>query len=145
MTIKAIPFRAAQIFIQGYHRHSLKPQGHKFSLAIIYGARVIGVATVGRPINPTLDDGTTLEITRCCTDGSRNACSKLYGACFRGARALGYSKIITYTLSTETGSSLIASGFTKTKFVKGEKWGRIGRPRRDFQIIQDKNRWEKTL
>lgn len=145
MTIKTIPFRAAQKFIEAFHRHSLKPQGHKFSIAIISGARVIGVATVGRPVNPTLDNGETLEITRCCTDGTKNACSKLYSACFRAARHLGYSKIITYTLQNETGSSLKAAGFTIDKVVKGEPWNRIGRPRRDYHTICDRIRWSKTI
>ena len=57
------------------------------------------------------DDGLTLEINRVCTNGFPNACSMLYGASCRVARAMGYKKVVTYTLCSENGASLKASNF----------------------------------
>jgi hypothetical protein len=39
---------------------------------------IVGVAIVGMPVARMLADGWTVEVTRLCTDGSRNACSMLY-------------------------------------------------------------------
>ena len=65
----------------------------------------MGVVIVGRPVSRYLDDGWTLEVNRLCTDGSRNACSMLYGAAWRAARAMGYKRLITYILESECGAS----------------------------------------
>ena len=73
--------------------------------------RLAGVAIVGRPVSRYLDDGKTLEVNRLCTDGTKNACSFLYAAAARAARAMGYQRIITYTLDTEGGASLRAAGW----------------------------------
>ena len=61
----------------------------------------MGVAICGRPVARRLDDGYTLEVNRLCTDGTPNACSILYAAAYRAARAMGYNKVITYILDTE--------------------------------------------
>ena len=53
----------------------------------------------------------TLEVTRLCTDGTKNACSFLYGKAARAAFALGYRRIGTYTLPDEGGASLRAAGW----------------------------------
>ena len=72
----------------------------------------MGVAIVGRPVSRYLDNGLTLEVTRLCTTGEKNACSMLYSAAARAAKAIGYRKIITYTLDTEAGASIRAAGWT---------------------------------
>ncbi len=80
----------------------------KFAVACYDGDRLCGVAICGRPVARYLDDGLTLEILRCCTDGTDNACSKLYGACCRIGFDMGYEGVVTYTLATEGGASLRA-------------------------------------
>jgi hypothetical protein len=57
------------------------------------------------------DDGRTLELLRLTTEGDLNACSRLYSAACRAAFAMGYRKVITYTLAEEAGSSLRSAGF----------------------------------
>lgn len=123
--LKIMPcdLKTAIAFVGKYHRHNKPPFGHKFSIACYDGDRLCGVAMVGRPIARMLDDGMTVEITRNCTDGTYNACSMLYGACIRAARALGFQKVITYTLTSEPGTSLKASGFV----VASQKCGGGGR------------------
>lgn len=103
LTIGPIHLAPAQAFVKDYHRHSIPPVGGKFAVACYDDGRLCGVAICGRPVARRLDDGITLEIYRNCTDGTRNACSKLYGACQRIARDMGYKRVITYTLASENG------------------------------------------
>ena len=101
-------------FVQQHHRHNAMLRFQQFYLSIRDTKdKLRGVALMRTPIaSPTgaafVD---ALEVTRCCTDGVKNGCSMLYGACSRIAQALGYKRIITYTLTTESGASLKASGF----------------------------------
>ena len=117
MALRVIPvtLTAANDFVAARHRHNKPVTGAKFAIGVQDGDRLVGVAIVGRPVAPRLDDGLTAEITRVCTDGTRNACSMLYGACRRAARAMGHTRIITYTLPEEGGASLRAAGFRLEK------------------------------
>jgi hypothetical protein len=105
-------------------------------------AKVVGVAIVGRPVARLSDDGFTAEVTRVATDGTRNACSMLYGACWRAARALGYRRLMTYTLASEPGTSLRAAGWREIGKAGGGSWSRGSRPRVDRHPTQEKIRWE---
>jgi hypothetical protein len=111
--MKIVPIRhaAANEFVRRLHRHSRPTVGAIFCCAVADDDAVRGVAICGRPVARRLDDGLTIEILRVATDGARNACSMLYGACRRIARELGYKKILTYTLPKEGGASLKAAGF----------------------------------
>lgn len=145
--------KEARLFVARHHRHNKPPQGGLFAVGARVGAELVGVAIVGRPIARRLDDGRTCEVTRLCTDGTRNACSLLYGAAARAAKALGWSKIITYTLKAEPGTSLRASGWTVVAEVDGAAtWSVPSRPRMQTDLFGeaqrptgDKLRWEKTL
>lgn len=96
----------------------------------------------GRPVSRMLDDGLTLEVTRVASDGTPNACSMLYGACRRATFALGYKKLVTYTLGTEPGSSLHGAGWKLIGEAGGGSWSRGSRPRVDSHPLQSKLRWE---
>jgi hypothetical protein len=106
------------------------------------GGLTRGVAIVGRPVSRVLDDGWTLEVSRVATDGVRNGCSMLYGACRRAAFALGYRRLVTYVLSTEPGTSLRAAGWKCVGEIRGKSWNMPGRPRVDKHPIQNRLRWE---
>ena len=142
LRITPINFDEACQFVTDHHRHHAPPQGAKFAIACSEGSRVVGVVIAGRPVARHNDDGWTLEITRCATDGTRNACSMLYGAARRAAKALGYQRLITYTLDTEPGSSLRAAGFDLIGTVRGGSWSRPSRPRVDTHPLQGKLAWE---
>lgn len=109
--IRPITFRQASDFVKANHRHLGATAGCKFCIGLYDGDVLIGCAICGRPVSRYYDDGLTLEINRLCTDGTHNACSMLYGASVRAAKAMGYKRIITYTLASENGSSLRASNF----------------------------------
>lgn len=145
LTIAPISLRDANDYVTAFHRHHKAVRGCKFCIAAIDDSgEIVGVAICGRPVSRYLDDGETLEINRLCTDGARNACSKLYGACSRIAKEMGYRKVITYILQSENGSSLKASNFT----CEGEAGGKIwtGKRCRDNGVPQElKTRWVKYL
>jgi hypothetical protein len=142
LTIQPITQAEAKAFIRRHHRHHKPPVGWLFGVAVNDGEKVVGVATVGRPVARMLDDGLTAEVNRCATDGTKNACSCLYGACRRAAFALGYLKVITYTLPEEGGASLRAAGWKLIGERGGGKWSCASRPRVDLHPTQTKLLWE---
>lgn len=130
MTIKPISLKDANAYVIANHRHHDKVQGHKFSIACYDKEKLCGVAIVGRPVSRYLDNGRTLEVIRLCNDGTRNACSILYARCARVAKELGYEKIITYILESESGISLKASGWElEQESAGGGEWNCKSRPR----------------
>ena len=92
LTVKPMSLADANRFVAEHHRHHKPVRGHKFSLGCMANGRLAGVAIVGRPVSRYLDDGLTLEVNRLCTDGTKNACSFLYGAAARAAKVLGYHR-----------------------------------------------------
>ena len=153
LKIKPISLKEANCFVARLHRHNKPTVGHKFSVGVYDGDRLCGVAIAGRPVARRLDDGQTLEILRVCTDGTYNACSILYAACSKAAKALGYRKVVTYTLVSESGASLKAAGFMNCGEAGGLSWDVPSRPR---EVVQEslfgeerkypsemKIRWEK--
>lgn len=140
-----ISLEEANFFVEHNHRHHDPCTGHKFSVAVAdENGKVRGVAIVGRPVSRMLDNGWTLEVNRCCTDGTPNACSMLYSTAWRAARAMGYLRVITYTLPEEGGTSLKASGFKLIGERGGGSWSCKTRPRIDTHPLQRKWLWEQT-
>lgn len=142
LVLAPITFDDAASFVRQHHRHHTPPAGHKFSIAAMMGEKLVGVAIVGRPVSRMRDDGRTLEVTRMCTTGHRNACSFLYGAAARAAFALGYLRIGTYILKSEPGTTLKAAGWKMIAEVRGRSWSAPSRPRTDKHPLEGKTLWE---
>lgn len=143
--IKHIELKEANAYVAKHHRHNKPVIQHRFSIACYEGDKLVGVAIVGRPRARLIDQCMTVEILRLCTDGTYNACSKLYSACVRSARELGYNRIITYILETELGTSLKASGFKYCYTNSGGSWDRPSRNREDNAPIIPKKLYEVIL
>lgn len=111
LTIRPIDLKSANEFVMKHHRHNGKVLVHRFSISCYDGDRLCGVAICGNPVARMLCDGNTVEVYRCCTDGTKNACSCLYGRCAKIAKDMGFKKIMTYITEDETGVSLRAAGF----------------------------------
>jgi hypothetical protein len=133
----------ANAFVSQHHRHHQPVVGHLFSIGAALGDNIVGVAIVGRPVARVRDDGLTAEVTRLCTDGTKDACSFLYGACARAAFALGFKRIGTYILASEPGTSLTASGWRLIGERGGGSWSVPSRPRVDKHPLQRKLLFEK--
>jgi hypothetical protein len=139
-----ISLKAANAWVVENHRHHGPVTGHKFSVSVVDDEGVIrGVGIAGRPVGRYLDAQGYIEIVRVATDGSKNACSMLYGSLRRAAIALGYEpeKIITYTLGSEDGGSLRASGWVVDGHTSGGSWHSEKRPRVDKHPTEPKTRW----
>jgi hypothetical protein len=143
LRIVPISLTEANTFVAQYHRHHKPVVGHKYSIGLADRVGTIrGVAIVGRPVSRVLDDGWTLEVNRVCTDGVRNGCSMLYRSAWRAAQAIGYRRLVTYTLPAEGGASLRGAGFRLIGTCGGGSWSRRSRPRVDLHPTQEKWRWE---
>ena len=149
MRLSLIPvtFAEAAEFVRNFHRHNKPPVGHVFSIAASDGEQLVGVAIVGRPVARMLQDGATLEVLRVCVTDSapKGACSFLYSRAWRAASALGWSRLITYTLQSESGASLRGAGWKVVNQSPGDKGiGWQNRPGREWQEVvgQAKFRWE---
>jgi hypothetical protein len=134
----------ANAFVEQHHRHHKAVVGHLFSIGAVLDNKIVGVVIVGRPVSRMRDDGLTAEVTRLCTDGTRNACSFLYGAAAKAAFALGFHRIGTYILIDEDGASLRASGWKLLGERGGGSWSVPSRPRVDKHPTQKKLLFERT-
>jgi hypothetical protein len=151
MGLRIVPLELsdANALVKRWHRHHKEAQGHRFSIGAwdIDRQELVGAAIVGRPVARRVNYHTTVEVVRLVTDGTKNACSILYAACARIAREMGYLKIQTYILDTETGVSLTASGWKcELEEAGGGQWKHTdGKMRRKDQPINSKQRWVKML
>ena len=145
LEIVPMTLREANAYVEQNHRHHGPVAGHKYSIGLSDGEKIVGVAIVGRPVSRHLDDGWTLEVNRLCTDGTKNACSMLYAAAWRAARAMGYKRLITYILESENGASLRAAGWKCVGQAGGLRWTGERRPEVDLYPAQMKIRFEQTV
>lgn len=145
LTLAPCTLAEANRFVALHHRHHKPTPVAQFCIAAASTGGVVGVAICGLPKARLAMDGWTVEVTRLATDGTRNACSLLYGACRRVAFSLGYTRVLTYILADENGASLRAAGYRLDGEVKGESWKRSYASGRRFvddrNPIGDKQRW----
>ena len=140
LRVEPISRQLADNYIAEFHRHhapvnQLAYCGSAFVIGAFNGDRMAGVAIAGTPANRAFAAaGDIIEVRRVATDGTRNAPSILLGACAKAARALGYDRIVTYTLTSESGSSLRAVGWQPTEL-----------PPDDWQRRRNNNRQQEPL
>lgn len=147
MKIVPISLKNANAMVLQFHRHNRPVTGHKWSIACEHEKAVVGVCIVGRPIARMLDDGATVEVLRLCVkdDAPPNVCSFLYRAAWRIWQAMGGTRLVTFTLQSESGASLRGAGFRLANSFNGASWSRDAR-KRETQAVQmePKHRWEIT-
>lgn len=132
-------------FVAEHHRHHKPPPCDIFRLGCEKDGKLVGVVIVARPVARRQDDGKTVEVSRLCTDGSKNVCSFLYSRAARIAQIMGYERIITYILDTEDGASCKASGFIFDGMTEAKSWNVPSRPRVDKHPVCPKKRFVKWL
>ncbi|MFF3786367.1 XF1762 family protein [Streptomyces sp. NPDC001933] len=149
MSLYLVPvrFREAAAFVRDWHRHHPPPVGQIFAVGAADDHGILrAVVIVGRPVALHLDDRATLEATRMCSDGVRNANSLLYGAAWRATKALGYTRLITYTQAGESGASLRGANWRVVAQLRPRRgWDTPSRPRadRDSESVR-RTLWEAT-
>jgi hypothetical protein len=161
LAVVPINISDANVLVKRWHRHHKPVTGALFAIAVARTAlatfdggnagegwreesELCGAVIVGRPVARMLQDGFTAEVNRCVTDGTKNCCSMLYGAAWRAAKAMGYRRLVTYTLPEEGGSSLRAAGWKLIGEAGGGSWSVPSRPRVDRHPLQTKLRWEAS-
>lgn len=146
MIIIPINLKQANEFVAKYHRHHKPVQGHKLSIGLSVNNELVGVAIMSRPVARAINYEATIEVSRLATNGIKNGCSKLYGACARIAKEMGYKTIQTYILENELGTSLKAAGWQLKHKTSGGQWVRTdNKPRRKDQPITPKLCYIKDL
>jgi hypothetical protein len=148
-----ITLREANAFVAQHHRHHQPVRGCRFVIGVAREDKLCGAVIAGRPVARRVDWRTTCEVTRCCTNGTPHVASMLYAAAARTARAMGYTRIQTYTLAEEAGVSVQAAGWRDEGPAGGGAWHHAdarqlwlhGSERRQDQSTGDKRRWAKTL
>lgn len=141
-----LTLKQANELIASWHRHHKPVVGHRFSLGVEHEGMLRGAAVVGRPVARATEQYHVAEVTRLVTDGTKNACSALYSACARVAKEMGFHRIQTYILETETGVSLKASGWHLAAITAGGNWNHSWRKgRREDQPMCPKQKWQKLL
>lgn len=147
-----ISIKEARAFVARHHRtHKRLKVIARFAVGVARDGVVVAVAITGNPKARKLQDGWTAEVVRVCSidkrpegDHASCACSMLYAASWRAARALGFRRLVTYSLPEEGGASLRAAGWTLLGEVGGGSWSRRERPRVDAHPTQVKLRWERA-
>jgi hypothetical protein len=148
LRIVSIELDEANVLVKLWHRHHKAVRGHRYSIGAYDTKKkdMVGAVIVGRPVARMMNKRVRLEVTRLVTDGTKNACSFLYAAAARVGKELGYEKIHTYILDTETGISLLAAGWYLEEEIAGGGHGWHNRSgRRDDQPENKKQRWAKDL
>jgi hypothetical protein len=144
LLIVPMEFDEAVAYVRRHHRHHKPPNGYKFAVGVarVSDGQIAGVAMAGRPVARLFNDGWTVEILRCATDGTRNACSALYRASARAAFALGYRRVVTYTRADERGASLRGAGWRFVARRPARTWDMPNRPRVDKTEPFERLLWE---
>lgn len=152
LVLKPITLREANAFVEAYHLHHPRARGCKFSVGCFFAGKLCGVVIVERPKARMLDDGGyTLEVSRVCTDGTRNAASKLIAGATRAAFAMGARRLVAYLASDESGTPYQAAGWIRLEDAAGQplelgggEWSRPSRAREPMlSPLGKKHRWER--
>ena len=147
LRVVPLTLKQANELVAKWHRHHKPVVGHRFSLGVMNrDGELAGAAIVGRPVARATEQYHVAEITRLVTNGYKNACSFLYGACARVAKEMGFDKIQTYILQDEPGTSLKAAGYSLDGTTAGGDWNHSWRKgRRTDQPMVPKQRWVRVL
>lgn len=137
---------AARLFVAKHHRHNKPPKSALFAVGLEHDGELVGVALCGRPVARMLQDGKTAEVTRTCTlpQCPKGGVSKLLNACRSAAAAIGYERVVTYTLQSESGASLRGAGWVQAELLEARPgWDRPSRSREPGMVDNTaKIRWE---
>lgn len=157
----------ANAAVAAWHRRAQPVRSHRFSIGLTNAeGQLIGAAIMQRPVSSSTDQYLVIEVARCAVDPNlpprddghaNSACSRLYAACARVAKEMGFHRIQTFTATFESGTTLRAAGWT----LDGPSKGDSGWHRRNVEItgwsrqrspvylrrenVLPRQRWSKVL
>lgn len=143
-----VPLREAARFVALHHRHHDPMQGGIVALGLWHGQDLIGVGVIGRPVSRIVQASGACEFVRVCVlEGFDGGASKLLSRTRRVAAALGFARAVTYTLTSESGSSLAGDGWQSDNgLFGGGEWTSLNRPRSPATApTERKRRWWHDL
>jgi hypothetical protein len=154
-TTRWVSLREADRFIAKHHRHHSPSQGGIVALGLWEGTKLVGVSVLGRPVSRMLQEQGIVECVRSCVlpdlegvgDHANCAASVLAARLRRVAQSLGFARMVTYTLPTESGSSLDGAGWQDDlSLAGGGEWDSPGRSRdaANYPTVR-KRRWWTSL
>ncbi len=132
-------------FCDAHHAHHDPPLTGLCAVGVLDVQRraLCCVAILARPISRMLDaDPFVAEVTRVASDRTPHAASMALAAITRAAFVLGYTRLVSYLLLGEAGTTYRAAGWWPAAFVRGEERDRPARPRGASAQPGDKARWE---
>lgn len=141
LTIRPCTVKKALSWIKAVHRRLPNLQGAMWAVQVLKNGDTVGVAAVGHAARKLADQDVLAVLRVAVMEGNRNACSMLYGACSRAAKAMGASDLVTYTHEDEHGTSLKASGWVYGGKTTGGEHSRPSRPRKAAVDPKPKHRW----
>ncbi len=141
LTLRPCTVKHAIKWIGNVHRKLPKLQGAMWAIRVLRDEKMVGVAAVGHPARMLAEKGALCVLRVAVVEGQPNACSMLYGACARAARAMGATALVTYTHQGEPGTSLRASGWIDGGLTDGGEWDRPSRRRQRALFPDPKRRW----
>lgn len=153
ISLRPATLREARSYVARHHSHHAPPVGHLWSIAAEVDGELVGVVVVGRPVAQGLQNPRTAEVTRLCCDGlHRNTASRLLGAAWRAASAMGITRLVSYLRSDEIGTCYRAAGWVEVAEVAGRPWTSGNKSARllpglyePSSEIVDRTRWEKSV
>lgn len=141
LVVRPIVRDDARAWVKRHHRHHPPFVSWLFGCAVFDGDRLCCVAAVERPAR-LLQDGVTCQVSRVASDRTPHAASKVIAAAARAALALGYRRVVSYTLTGEAGTCYRAAGWWPTAVTAGGEWSRPSRTRAAAAQPCPKVRWE---
>ena len=141
LMVRPCTVKFARRWVADVHRHLPKIQGALWALKALRSGEPVGIAVVGNPARQWQDESVLCLLRMAVLEGQKNACSFLYGACSRTARAMGATDLVTYTLPIEPGTSLRAAGWIFAGMTDGGQWDRPSKPRQQSLFPDPKKRW----
>lgn len=141
LQLRPCTVKQARRYVAAEHRRLKDLQGAMWAAGVRRGEELVGVAVVGNPARELMVDHVLAVLRVAVREGEPNACSMLYGACSKAARAMGASDLVTYTHLDEPGTSLRAAGWVDAGVTDGGEWDRPSRPRQAALFPDPKHRW----
>lgn len=145
LNLSPITIGDARKYVEREHSHHHAPLSALCAVSVVDGGGlIVCVSMLGRPVSRELQAQGCVEVHRVASDGTApHAASMAIGAIARAAIALGWRRLVSYTLLGEAGTSYRAAGWCPVSVSRdGREWSCVSRERGAVGQPGAKVRWE---